>query len=292
MNVTATVPQLEAIPQLSLPTGPIGLVRPRRERTGEDRDFLAAAFKVKAGGVGATALFRCLAYFASLSPRRIAYPSQKTMSGYCDMSVRQVRRVLRKLEQGGVIVCVERKGGRCSSTYALSQIGQTVPKPDILSAKERRNNAKTKALSLSADVQTQDHGSKSKASDLILVPSLSRSEEKTAPVRENVFPKQVGKYCKIRRKLGLEVNHAMETEFDRLPHHEKVRVINDLEAQETQLAYHGKIEPAPIQKPKGFQSASSFEAQRVAGCQHVPAPDLPINCDKCGAYIGKECADG
>ena len=97
--------------QLPLPTGPTHVVRPRRERTDEDRDFLAAAFRVKAGGVSSTALYRCLAYFASLSSRRIAYPSQSTMAGYCDMSVRQVRRVLRKLEQGGVIVCVERKGG-------------------------------------------------------------------------------------------------------------------------------------------------------------------------------------
>ena len=218
MNAEASVPQPEAIPQLnqlSLPTGPFAVLRPRRDRTDSDRDFLADAFKIRCGGVGATALFRCLAYFASLSPRRIAYPSQKTMAGYCDMSVRQVRRVLRKLEQGGVIVCVERKGGRCSSTYALSQMGQTVPKPDILSPKERRKNADKKALSLSADVQTQDHVEKSKAVDLVLVPSLSRSEEKTAPVRKNVFPKQVGKYCKLRRKLGLEVNHAMETEFDR-----------------------------------------------------------------------------
>ena len=286
MNVAATVPQREAIPQLNLPVGPFGIVRPRRDRTDEDRDFLSAVFKVKAGGVSSTALYRCLGYFASLSPRRIAYPSQKTMAGYCDMSVRQVRRVLRKLEQGGVIVCVERKGGRCSSTYALSQIGQTGSKPDILTPKERRKNVSTKALALSADVQTQDHGSKSKAGDLVLVPSLSRSEEKTAPARKNVFPKQVGKYCKIRRKLGLEVNHAMETEFDRLPHHEKARVINDLEAQETQLAYHGKIQSAPIQKPKGFQTAASQEAHRIAVCQHVPADDLPINCGKCGGYIG------
>ena len=80
----------------------------------------------------------------------------------------------------------------------------------------------------------------------------------------------------------------METEFDRLPHHEKARVINDLEAQETQLAYHGKVEAAPIPKPTGFQSSSSYEAQRVAVCQHVPADDLPINCGKCGAYIGRE----
>ena len=128
-----------------------------------------------------------------------------------------------------------------------------------------------------------------KAVNLSLVPSASRSEEK-APVRRDItFPKQVALYCAIRRKLGLEVNHTMETEFDRLPHPEKKRVIDDLEARERELAHEGKVEPAPTPPPKGgFQSAAAFEARHRAACQHEPADDLPINCRKCGAYIGKE----
>ena len=50
MNVAATVPQREANPQLSLPTGPFTSFRGgRRDRKDEDRDFLSAVFKVKAG---------------------------------------------------------------------------------------------------------------------------------------------------------------------------------------------------------------------------------------------------
>ena len=278
--------------QLNLPTGPVGLVRPRRERSDEDRDFLADAFKVTAGGVSAKAVYRCLAYYASLTARRIAYPSQNTIAAYCELSVRQVRRVLLKLERGGLIVCLERKRGRCSSTYSIPQPGHGVPfNPDMVSDEEGRKDQETKTLSLSAGVQSQDHvpmEKKGKAVNLSLFPSPSRSEEKSAPARDITFPKQVALYCKLRRKLGREVNHTMETEFDRLPHPEKKRVIDDLEAQERELAHQGRVSAPPIKKPKGFLTAAAQEAQRIAACQHVPAEDLPINCGKCGAYIGKE----
>ena len=290
--------------QLPLPAGPIALLRRgRSDRTDEDRDFLAEAFKVKAGGAGATALYRCLAYFASLTERRIAYPSQSRMARDCDMSVRQVRRLLSKLLSGGWIVCINRKGGRVPSTFQLTQPRQYVRvNPDILSYKEgRKNKGKEKALSVSAGVQSQDHGKKDKgeAVDLSLFPSLSQEQEKArAPVTETqavyhalACPKQVALYCKLRRKLGLAVNLTMETEFDKHPHSDKARIINDLEARERELVYQGRLAPPPIQKPEstGYLPtkvvAAADEALHRAACQHVPAADLPINCDKCGAYI-------
>ena len=91
--------------QLNLPSGPLGIVRPRRERTDEDRDFMARAFSVRAGGLAATAVYRCLAYHCSKSERRLAYPAQATVAEYCEIGVRHVRRVLRKLESDGLIVC-------------------------------------------------------------------------------------------------------------------------------------------------------------------------------------------
>ena len=157
LNVAHTVDVLSSNQQLSLPTGPVGLVRPRRERTDADRDFLADAFKVTAGGVSAKAVYRCLAYYASLTGRRVAYPSQSTIATYCELSVRQVRRVLLKLERGGLIVCLERKRGRCSSTYSIPQPGHHVRvNPDMVSDEEGRKDQETKDLSLSADVQSQD----------------------------------------------------------------------------------------------------------------------------------------
>ena len=106
--------------QLSLPTGPVGLVRPRRERTDEDRDFMARAFAVRAGGLAATAVYRCLAYHCSKSERRLAYPAQATVAEYCEIDVRHVRRMLQKLEADGLIVCVVRKKGAHPSHYSLT----------------------------------------------------------------------------------------------------------------------------------------------------------------------------
>ena len=51
MNVAATVPQLEANPQLSLPTGPFTSFRGgRRDRKDEDRDFLSGCLQGQGGG--------------------------------------------------------------------------------------------------------------------------------------------------------------------------------------------------------------------------------------------------
>ena len=135
-------------PQLALPTGPVTLLQGgRRDRTDEDRDFLSEAFKVKAGGAAATALYRCLAYYASLTERRIAYPSQSTMATYCDMSVRQVRRVLSKLQNNGLIACLNRKQGACSSTYELSLIGHDVPfKSDMIACVNREQTSGAKSI--------------------------------------------------------------------------------------------------------------------------------------------------
>ena len=298
--------------QLNLPTGPVGLVRPRRERTDGDRDFMARAFSVRAGGLAATAVYRCLGYHCSKSERRIAYPAQATVAEYCEITVRHVRRVLRKLESDGLIVCEVRKKGAHPSHYSLteeSRSGHDVPlEADMRSANKEKEGIKNKqkALSLNDTAQTIDP-SEGKEVNPRLFPSPSKSKEKArAPVTENrhkiqtnttqvvaqavchAFPKVVALWCALRRKLGFEVNRTMETEFDRLPHPEKKRVIDDLEAQECALAHQGRVAAPPIKKPKGFLTAAAQEAQRIAACAHVPAEDLPINCAQCGAYIGKE----
>ena len=163
--MTATSPTISSVAhlpldprpsQLLLPTGPTHVLRGRRDPTDEDRNFMSMAFKVKAGGIGATAVFRCLAYYASLSSRRVAYPSQRTIARYCDMSDRQVRRILPKLEEDGWIVCVSRKQGACSSTYQIARTGHGVLlEPDMVSYEEGRKvrDLKEKALSLDDTAQ-------------------------------------------------------------------------------------------------------------------------------------------
>ena len=286
--------------QLPLPTGPYAaILGGRRERTDEDRDWYSRQLAVQHVKRIDKLVFERLAFYGSLNSDRMAYPAVARLAREALCSDRSARYALRRLDAAGLIECLYHKGGRTTSRYRV--VGSTDCRPGLQTVQARAANRAAdvlkkgkkrskKALSLSADVQFQDHGEtekdEGKAVNLSLIPS--RSEEKSAPVREIANPRQVAKYCKIRRKLGREVNHTMETEFDRLLHPEKKRVIDDLEAQERELAHEGKVEPAPIEKPKGFLTAAAQEAQRIATCAHVPAADLPINCGKCGAYIGKE----
>ena len=343
LNVAHSSDGVSSPDQLSLPVGPVGLVRPRHARTDGDRDFMARAFSVRAGGLAATAVYRCLAYHCSKSERRIAYPAQATVAEYCEIGVRHVRRVLRKLEVDGLIVCEIRKKGAHPSHYSLADETRSGSHGRLEAAlmaanKEKEGiKIKQKALSLNDTAQTIDP-SEDKELNPHLFPSLSQEQEKaSAPVTENrheiqtkarkgaerrlgemlvdtprrtegdlgsrkeprssapppapivfAFPKIVALWFALMRKLNLPCDDTMACHLDRLPHPEKKRVIDDLEAQECALAHQGRVSAPPIKKPKGFLTAAAQEAQRIAACQHVPAEDLPINCGKCGAYIGKE----
>ena len=278
--------------QLPLPTGPLGIVRGLRGRTSEDRDFLSDAFKVKAGGSGATALYRCLAYYASLTERRVAYPSQSTMATYCDISDRQVRRLLPKLVSDGLIVCVARKGGRAPSTFQLAQRGHNVRfNVDNMSDKEGRDQrTKDPSLSVSADAQTIDPSTESKADNPSLFPSQEKAKTRALgpekPVVVFSFPNVVRKWFKVMRRLGRYCDDTMAMAFDKKPHREKTVEINDLEAVEQEQVYQGRLSAPPVTRPKGFLTAAAEEDQRLAACEHVPADDLPVNCARCGSYIG------
>ena len=78
----------------------------------------------------------------------------------------------------------------------------------------------------------------------------------------------------------------MAAKIDKLPHREKTVILNGLEAEEQEQVYLGKVAAPPLTRPKGFLTAEAEEGQRLAACEHEPAPDLPINCGKCGGFIG------
>ena len=307
--------------QLPLPTGPIALLR-GRERTDEDRAWHSKQLAVQHGKRIDKLVFERMAFYGSLNPERIAYPSVKRLSDEALCSERSARYALRRLESEGLIKCLDdvggrptSRGGRTTTRYRVVGSnncragGQTVPPraanraPEVL--KEGRNKGKKeKALSVSVSAQTLDHGEKGKkdkgkAGDLALFPSLSQEQDKArAPVTETqaVYraiscPKQVALYCALRRKLGLAVNLTMEVEFDKTQHHDKARIINELEARERELVDQGRVAPPPIKKPEstGYLPptavAAAHEARHRAACQHVPAADLPSACARCGDYI-------
>ena len=275
-----------------LPFGPwVSLSGGKRARTDEDRAFLSDAFKVKAGGASATALYRCLAFYSSLTERRIAYPSQSTMAGYCDMSARQVRRLLSKLLSDGWIVCVDRKSGRAPSTYQLAQRGHDVHvNEDIMSYKEGRQVTK-KTLSLRVDAQTIDPSEQEV--DCAILPSQEQKQEK-APVPkapEPVFQnrRQVGMLCAVARKLGYVLSDEQALRFDAVDHERKKAILDRLLAEEQEKALRGEVEGPPkkrapradvvISKPKPAP-------ERLCAGEHrwtAAADDGIRNCLYCAA---------
>ena len=245
--------------QLSLPTGPVGLVRPRHARTDGDRDFMARAFSVRAGGLAATAVYRCLAYHCSKSERRIAYPAQATVAEYCEITVRHVRRVLRKLESDGLIVCEIRKKGAHPSHYSLteeSRSGHDVPlEADMRSANKEKEGIKNKqkALSVNDDAQTINPGAVEEVeipeeAICLPFPSQEREQERaSAPVpKETVFvnENQVKLLFKLQRKLGYRADDGQAGVFDGLEHADRKRILDKLLAEEQLAAAQGKV-PAP-----------------------------------------------
>ena len=292
--------------QLPLPTGPFTSLRGgRRERTDEDRAWYSKQLAVQHVKRIDKLVFERLSFYGSLNNDRTAYPSVERLAREALCSARSVQYALRGLESAGLIECLDEKGGRATSLYRV--VGSTDYTPGVQTVHPRGANLapnvlregkkrSTKSNPRIDTVQAQDHGEtdEGKTVNLSLFPSLSQEQEKaSAPVTENhAFPKVVALWCALRRKLGLEVNHTMETELDKLPHRDNVRIINDLEARERELVYQGRVAPPPITKPKSMgylppkAVAAADEALHRATCQHVPAADLPINCDKCGAYIG------
>ena len=202
-----------------------------------------------------------------------------------------------------------------SDTTPLSQWNH--PPVTVTPKEERKEQPKSKVRSLSGDssespgdsleshvtdgVQTIDPsepGTPEKAFRDRDFPSKSKRKEKArAPVPKAHGPKSdptpVDKYFKLLRKLNYEVNDELGIAFEKLPHHrDRKAILDDLEAEERDLAHQGKLSFAPVPMPKRLGELSAlaittaFEQRHSAACAHIPAEDLPINCARCGIYIG------
>ena len=123
LNVARANDALSSPDQLSLPAGPISLVRPRRERTDEDREWYSKQLAVQHVKRIDKLVFERLAFYGSLNPDRTAYPSVKRLAGEALCSERSARYALRRLESVGLIECLYDKGGRVTSRYRV--VGST-----------------------------------------------------------------------------------------------------------------------------------------------------------------------
>ena len=302
--------------QLNIPTGPTALLRGgRRERTDADKHWYTKQLAVQHVKLIDKALFDRMAFYASLNPERMAYPSVARLGRDALCSARTVQRALRRLESAGLVECLTRVGGRATGRYLVLgrhdvTRGVTLchpwgdrESPEVL----REGKSTSTKISYGNDsVQTIDpsetrRDSPEKAFQNQYFPSQEQKQEKApvpkAPERPKkpkfAFPKIVARWFKLMRKLSYECTDDMAMAFDKLPsHQEKKVVIDGLEAEERDLAHQGKLSFGPVPKPKRLGelpatsgTAAYMDRYRMA-CEHVPAADLASSCARCGVYIG------
>ena len=293
-----------AAQQLSLPSGPGAVLRGgRRERSDEDRDYMARAFSVRAGGLAATAVYRCLAYHCSKTERRVAYPAQATVAEYCEITVRHVRRVLRKLESDGLIVCTVRKKGAQQSHYILtgeSRRGHDVPfEADMRSANKEIEGREEELKTLLSDgAQNLDLiDPKKEGFVLSIFPSKETKElisKEQAPEPIFKHPKQIALLFALQRKLNYRADDGQAAIFDGLEHTGKKRILDALLVEEQVASVRGEVAAPPKAAPSPRHEAVHPVAKntmrvRPTCSEHIwtqPASDGVSNCLDCDAETG------
>ena len=121
--------------QLNLPSGPLGLVRPRRERTDADRDWYSEQLAVPHVKLIDKSVYERLAFYGSLNPERTAFPAVKRLAREALCSERSVRYALRRLESSGLVECVSPGCGRSTSRYRI--VGSSDCRADLQTVQVR-----------------------------------------------------------------------------------------------------------------------------------------------------------
>ena len=305
-------------PQRSLPTGPFGHVdggkAERYERTPEDKAWHSEQLKrsMVIRNIYYRAVYQEMAFLGSCNPGRLFYAAHSTVACKLGVSVKTVQRAVGHFKREGVLRVLSVGSGRTTGTYQL--LGVTVTGTQspcrvdsesmqgglrVHQLKEGRKQSSKKLLKEPARAarMEEDHLDPTKDhSDPLGSEKASQKQEK-APVPKKQGPTSdptpVDKYFKLLRKLNYEAYDELGIAFEKLPHHrDRKAILDGLEAEERDLAHQGKLSFAPVPMPKRLGElpptavTAAFEARYSAACAHIPADDLPVNCDKCGAYIG------
>ena len=263
-------------PQLSLPTGPVGLVRPRRERTDEDRQWYSGLLReAQHSRLTDKVVFERLAYYASLNPERVAFPSVARVAreipslsgkGSEHCSPRTVQYALRRLESAGFIQCLSRAGGRATAHYRVLDPTDCAPgvqevrprgataapeglREDLRDGRADQNlnlltcEAQSKGITVPASSTTKDQ-------DIVLsgLPSPVKSPPDpdpgaSAPVAEEpvfVHPKQAALLFALQRKLHYATSNQQAIVFDGMEHTDKRRILGNLLREEQIAAMKGR----------------------------------------------------
>ena len=298
--------------QLNLPTA-LGLVRPRRERTGEDREWCNEQMAVPHEKLIDKSVYERMAFYGSLNPDRTAFPSMARLAREALCCERSVRSALRRLESRGLIECLYFKGGRKTSRYRVvgstecragrqEMPGRAAPvAPEVLKEGKPEVRTKDPSLSVSTNAQTMDpvaveEVERPKEVICLPFPSLKQEQEQeqkaSAPVpEETVFvnENQVKMLFKLQRKLGYRADDGQAGVFDGLEHADRKRILDKLLEEEQLAAAQGKVPPPPKAAPSprhGFPLpvARNKVRERPSCTEHrwtPPAEDGVRNCYDC-----------
>ena len=303
--------------QLALPTGPVAIVRRRRERTDTDKGWHSE--QVKAGmeikNLFHRAIYQQMTFLASCNIERLCFASHTTIASKLGIATKSVQRAVKVLERDGLLQCQSQGTGRTPGRYLIRARRQSPCSMDFESTlrglkvhqiKEGIEHT-NKALSINTIVKSIDPApiqteGPEKAVVCTTFPSQEERKKAKAPVRkeqvqkapEPVFkhPRQVALLFKLQRKLDYRADDGQAGVFDGLEHGDKKRILDKLLAEEQLAAVRGEVE-APPPKPRAprFDPISTAptaptRAEPPACVTHrwaEPASDGISNCTMCSA---------
>ena len=240
MTTNATVLAYKDRPdQLPLPTRPVLLQGGRRERTDEDRQWYSDLLRdAQHSRLTDKVVFERIAYYASLRPERVAFPSVARLAREVLCSVRTVQYALRRLEADGLIQCVNRrKGGRATGRYHVLELHPRGARaaPEVI--KEEDQDLPASVLPFGKTLEPNLKGEKASEKQPALIESTKAKAKDGGRV--------VRLWYGLQRSLGGWSESFLQEQgygFARLNHAQKTVVINKLLEEEGQAIEAGYLQ--------------------------------------------------
>ena len=289
--------------QLNLPTA-LGLVRPRRERTDEDRQWHSEQSKVQIRNPYFREVYRQMAFLASCNPGRLCFAAHSTIARKAGtsekaISTKTVQRAVKYFESEGLILCISVGSGRTPGKYQL--LGRSTS-PSSMDSQSTLHGLRVHQIeegieqvtkredpSLTTDtVKSIDPALVEKVEKQIGIDCLSFPSPEPSADGEYQHPKQVGMLCAVARKLGREVSEHEQRAFDKLSHERKILTLKPLLEAEQSLAAEGVVTPPPKTAPSPRHEVAHHHdgksTSRPSCVEHrwtPPASDGISNCFDC-----------
>ena len=297
MTTTHVLPQEQVNPQLNLPTA-LGLVRPRRERTDEDKAWQAEQSKVNIPNLYYREVYRQMAFHGSCNPGRLCFAAYSTIADAKGISPKTVQRAVKHLAREGLIRLVSKGIGRSWSYLILGRSASPVrqdsescltglPVPQIKEGIEQVTKREDPSLTTDT-VNSIDPALLEKVAKQIGVDCLPFPSPEPSADEEFQHPKQVGMLCAVARKLGREVSEYEQRAFDQLSHESKILTLKPLLEAEQSLAAKGVVAAPPKAAPSPRHEVAHHHegksTSRPSCVEHrwtPPASDGISNCFDC-----------